>query len=172
MRHILIIILSLAVFTSCMTRKKCMQYCEAKAKTHITDTNTYIERLRDTTIVIPPDSTIIQALLECDSLGKVRIKELEEAKGKGLVTVIEYRDNVIYVKTKIDENKIRLKYLDIFKGRILTKTVVQTVEVKRPINKFFFWGFIVGWGIIAIYLLLWYLRRRYKLLFGISKNYD
>ena len=172
MQRLIILILSVLLFTSCMTRRKCQQYCDAMNRSHITDTNTYVEKVRDTTIVVPPDSAIIQALFECDSIGQIHIKELHELKSKGLETKVEYGNNTVYLYMRTDENKIRLKYLDIFKGRILTKTVVNTVEVKRPINKFFLWASISGWGIIILWLIFKYLRIRFRLLFGINKNYD
>lgn len=59
-----------------------------------TDSIIISQTLRDTTIIARPDSSMIQALIECDSLGWARIKEIQRYQAgehlKQTITNTEY----------------------------------------------------------------------------------
>jgi hypothetical protein len=50
------------------------------SSTAVTDTEVVREVLRDTAFIVGADSAMIQALIECDSLGRARIREIAALK--------------------------------------------------------------------------------------------
>ena len=44
---------------------------------------------------LPPDSTVITALFECDSLNKVNMKMFEELKAKGLISSFSFENGIL-----------------------------------------------------------------------------
>lgn len=92
--------------------------------------------VRDTTVIIRPDSSFIQALIECDSVGKARLKELLAYKaGNNLqVPVLTIKDNILTAKAKIDSTSIALSYIENHRERYANNDSIVTkiVEVNRP----------------------------------------
>lgn len=52
---------------------------------------------------VAPDSSIFQALFDCDSLNNVRIREINDLKSKGINTEFVFRDNTLYYRTDRDK---------------------------------------------------------------------
>ena len=83
MKNIYIIIGILLCLSSCrVTRDRCNQLYPPVV-THSSDTVVQVkETVKDTTIYIPADEASLTALIECDSLNQVVIRELKNEVGK------------------------------------------------------------------------------------------
>jgi hypothetical protein len=104
-----------------------------------------IERL--VPVRIPADSAAVRALLECDSMNRVRIKELSESKSKGIESDISLSTNEqgdaelnYNVKTVPDTVYIPAK------DSIIYKDVPVYVTIEKPVN------FLTGWQWAQVYL--------------------
>ena len=101
----------------------------------MTDTVTVSERVRDTVIVIERDESMIQALLECDSMGQVRMKELMAYRAGNRLHPpdLQLRDNIITATADCDSLAIYLQLKDRYERHVTAhqQTVVQTIEVNR-----------------------------------------
>lgn len=99
---------------------------------------TQSETIRDTVIQVAADSAIIRALLECDSLGQVHIRELLEYQAGSRLRPpkINVTDNVLTATSSVDSMSIYLTFKERLEQRISTKTsdttTEKTVEVNRP----------------------------------------
>lgn len=93
----------------------------------------YTERLVDTTIIIEKDSSLVRALLECDSLNQVRIKEIISYKSGRNISppVVTIKDNILTSTARTNEQKLLLYYKDMYREAILKQsmTISRTVEV-------------------------------------------
>lgn len=131
-------------------------------KSDVRDTVTVTEVLRDTVVRIAPDSAMIRALLECDSVGQVRLRQLLEYEtGERLQPPnVQIRNNVLTASAKTDSMAIYLALRDRFEKRfsMQTETIVKTVEV----NRLTVWQkFRLRLGEISGLLLLVWLGRRF-----------
>ncbi len=113
--------------------------------------------LIDTLVREVNDSSMINALLECDSLGRVQLQELEILKGEAAASEMTLQENRIKVETRW-----KTKYVDRLEYVRDTITLVEVQEVIKPdpyIPKFF-WGcaifavLVLGWGIVRLILRL------------------
>lgn len=99
-----------------------MQSCCHKIYPHTTEvtekTETVKEILRDTVIMVQPDSSILQALVQCDSTGRARLQEIkalkESARLQQTISIEPepqpLKPTVITVKATVDSMGIYLKY--------------------------------------------------------------
>lgn len=101
----------------------------------ITDTTVIVETLRDTVIRFEADSSMLRALLECDSLGQVQIKRLLEWRGGDKLKPPEFKikDNILEIKAANEAyNKvIQLNEKLITQLRSRSRQDVQYIEVNR-----------------------------------------
>lgn len=87
---------------------------------------------RDTVVVIRPDSTILSALVECNTRGEARLLEIEQLRNTlRAQTTLRLEDNRLEVKTVVDSMEIYLTLRDRIKEteKVKTITVTETVEV-------------------------------------------
>lgn len=96
---------------------------------------TVIEHVRDTVIVIESDESMIQALLECDSVGQVRMRELKEYQAGSRLPppALHLKDNILTASASCDSLSIYLQLKDRYERHISAheQTSVQTIEVNR-----------------------------------------
>jgi hypothetical protein len=108
--------------------------------------------------VVPADSSLIVALLECDSLGNVLLKELMTLQGQRVRQDIMLRNNTITVGAYADSVLVHLKYRLIYE-RKLQKAISDLkasvkVEKKKPPAfwlKFLAWSGAIAW----VTLIVW-----------------
>lgn len=117
----------------------CAVGCKVQAPIARTDTVTKTvisEVIRDTTVYIV-DSAGFRAALICDSLGQVRVKQVEQYyAGIFVKPKIVIKDNYVQVDCKIDSGAVYVAW----KQRTeTTEQKVTTVKVPPPVN------FITGW---------------------------
>ncbi len=138
--------------------------------TQTSNTVTEKEIVRDTIIQIKPDSSMIRALIQCDSTGRARLQEIqtlrESARLQQSISIDQdsepYKTTAITVQTKVDSMGIYLKYKERFKEETkietIEKIITKETNILKPWQKF-----LMNIGAISIIVLLLYLT------FGISK---
>lgn len=94
------------------------------------------ERIVDTIRLTEPDSAMVTALFECDSLGRVRLREIELYKGREASQEFTFADNSLRIETRW-----RTQFIDRFHEIRDTLTVVETRTETRFVTKIplFFW---------------------------------
>lgn len=121
----------------CVTSCKVTRHLKSNKDTVQTDSIVIKEIVRDTTIIVEADSSMLQALIECDSLGQAHIKELLKYKaGERLKppTVI-IRDNMLTATVNTDSLEIKIQWLERvlehYKNNVQTITDIKYIEVHR-----------------------------------------
>lgn len=114
--------------------------------------------MRDTTVVVPADSSAIFALLECDSLGNVLLKELTTLQGQRVTQDLILRNNTLTVLAYADSVLVDLRYRLIYE-RKLQKAIQEfkasvKLEKKKPPAfwlKFLSWSGAIAWVAITVW---------------------
>ena len=148
-----------------------MQSCCHKLYPHtteVTDTKESVtETIRDTVIMVQPDSSIMQALIQCDSTGRARLQEIKALKESArLQQTISmepepqpYKPTVITVKATVDSMGIYLTY----KERNKETAQIQKIEtiIEKEVNVLKWWQkAFIGLGIASCtILILWIVIR-------------
>ena len=134
------------------------QGCCPKLYHHITENTerivTVTETVRDTVIQVRPDSSIVQALIRCDSTGRARLEEIQTLRqSERLRQTLSLQDNRLTAKATVDSMGIYLTYKDRYKE----EQKVQTIEIviEKEINILRWWQKALMWaGVINTILLL------------------
>lgn len=106
---------------------------------HKVDSVVIRETVRDTVVTIRPDKSVIRALLECDSLGQVRLRELIEYQAGERVRPpkIGIRDNVLTATAEVDSLTIYMRLKDRYERHVSQSAEKQTVVVE--VNRLTWW---------------------------------
>ena len=136
LQDIIKISIIIILLCSCSTTKK----FETEIKTE------YIETVKDTTIYIT-DEAYFRAYLECDSMNRVVIKELENKAGKLIKQDVKYIDKYITVQAEIDSQAVYISWKETHDIK-KEKEYVNVEVVKKVYPK---------WLIMAIALTILYL---------------
>ena len=117
------------------------------------------EVVRDTVIQVQPDSSILQALIQCDSTGRARLQEIQTLKESARLQQsikmeadpLPYQPTVITVKATVDSMGIYLTYKDRFKE----STEVREIEtiIEKEVNIIYWWQKVLMWIGIVFSLL-------------------
>lgn len=116
---------------------------------------------------LPPDSTVITALFECDSLNRVNMKMFEELKAKGLISVTSFDNGILKFRLIQPPNTIYVPAKDSIIERdipVLYYIPSPPVIVYKQTDKQVVFGvlgqiFSVLFGLVTIYgLLKWKLK--------------
>ena len=75
------------------------------------------ERIIDTVTKVVPDSALIRALLECDSLGQVHIRDLYTENGRLVKLNMELRDNLLRLRAQV-ESQERVREVILWSSKI------------------------------------------------------
>lgn len=135
--------------------------CRTTAPPQIVEVKTEkTTRIVDTLVKVVPDSSLLQALLECDSLGRVQMRQISDMQLKGIGLDVKVKDNNLSVKAK-GSDKARV--------RTITDSVYIEKPVKVPypveVNNISSWQWFQIWcGRIACLMVLLYLG--YRMLTG------
>ena len=127
------------------------------------------EVVRDTVIQVQPDSSILQALIQCDSTGRARLQEIQTLKESARLQQsikmeadpLPYQPTVITVQATVDSMGIYLTYKDRFKESVETREIETIIE--KEVNILHWWQKTLMWaGIIAIIgICIKFVARRY-----------
>ncbi len=101
-------------------------------------TITITETIKDTVIQVQPDSSIIQALIRCDSTGRARLEEIRTLKESARVQqTLALKDNRLMAKAIVDSMWIYLTY----KERHKEEQHIQTIEtiIEKEVNVIKWW---------------------------------
>ena len=121
------------------------------------------EVVRDTVIQVQPDSSILQALIQCDSTGRARLQEIQTLKESARLQQsikmeadpLPYHPTVITVKAAVDSMGIYLTYKDRFKESVETREIETIIE--KEVNILHWWQKLLMW-IGVIFSLLFALK--------------
>ena len=126
---------------------------------------TVTETVRDTVIQVQPDSSVVEALICCDSTGRARLEEIQTLRQSARVQqTLSLKDNRLTSKAVVDSMGIYLTYKD----RYREEQKVQTIEtvVEKEVNILHWWQKALMWAgalaclTIVIMVLLKFLRIR------------
>lgn len=141
-----------------------MQSCCHKLYPHTTEvtekTESVTETIRDTVIMVQPDSSIIQALIQCDSTGRARLQEInalkESARLQQTISIEPepkpYKPAVITVKATVDSMGIYLTYKERYKETAQIQKIETVIEKEVNVLKWWQKLFIIL-GIVFIFLI-------------------
>ena len=142
-----------------------MQSCCHKLYPHTSEVTekkeTVTEVLRDTVIMVQPDSSILQALVQCDSTGRARLQEINALKESArLQQTIKidpdpkpHKPTVITIKTHVDSMGIYLIYKESYKESAELQQIETVIE--KEVNILKTWQKILMWlGALAILWIL------------------
>ncbi len=93
-------------------------------------TVTVKETLRDTTVIVEPDTASVKALLECDSLNQVVMKELDVVKGRKIAPQVKFRDRVLEITMPVDSEAVYFSWKERHKIESEKVTVTKVVKEK------------------------------------------
>ena len=141
--------------------------CCPKLYPHTTENTerivTVTETIHDTVIQVQPDSSIVQALIRCDSTGRARLEEIQTLRqSERLRQTISLQDNRLTAKATVDSMGIYLTYKD----RYREEQKVQTIEtvIEKEVNILRWWQKALMWagGIAIVALIVFILLRLVK----------
>ncbi len=99
-------------------------------------TTTITETLHDTIITIQPDSSMIQALVECDSTGQAYLRQIHQLKaGTQIRQTIHLEGGRLTATSAIDSMSIYLTYKDRYQTTETSRTETSTITVTTNILK-------------------------------------
>ena len=142
-----------------------MQSCCHKLYPHTTEvtekTESVTETIRDTVIMVQPDSSIMQALIQCDSTGRARLQEIkalkESARLQQTISIEPepkpYKPAVITVKATVDSMGIYLSYKERYKETAQIQKIETVIE--KEVNILKTWQKVLMWlGALTIQWIL------------------
>ena len=143
------------------------QGCCPKLYPHTTENTerivTVTETVRDTVIQVCPDSSIVQALIKCDSTGRARLEEIQTLRqSERLRQTISLQDNRLTAKATVDSMGIYLTYKDRYKEEQKVQTIETVIE--KEVNILRWWQKALMWagGIAIVALIVFILLRLVK----------
>lgn len=124
-------------------------------------TVTVTETVRDTVVHVRPDSTIVRALIRCDSTGRARLEEirmLRESSRLQQTLAVEspaepYQPTAVTVRAVVDSMGIYLTFRERHREEQQTRTVETVVE--KEVNVLRWWQTALMWmGGMSLFGLL------------------
>lgn len=157
------------LLTTLLVLQSCCPKFYPQTTTTVEHVEVVKEVVRDTVIQVQPDSSILQALIQCDSTGRARLQEIQTLKESARLQQsikmesepLPYQPTAITVKTVVDSMGIYLTYKDRFKESVETREIETIIE--KEVNVMYWWQKLLMWaGIIAIIsICLQFVIRRY-----------
>ena len=96
-----------------------------------TDTVIITEIDRDTALFTLPDSALIRAYFECDSLNRVVMTRLEQQSGRKVEQVVLWKNSIIEVIAAIDSQEVYFAWKE---KHVLEKKAEQSVVIEPAKN--------------------------------------
>lgn len=122
--------------------------CSPKLYPHKTENTEHIvtvtETIRDTVIQVQPDSSIVEALIRCDSTGRARLEEIRTLRQSARIQqTLSLNDNRLTSKAVVDSMGIYLTYKDRYKEEQKVQTIETVIE--KPVNILHWWQKALMW---------------------------
>lgn len=129
--------------------------CSPKLQPHVSENVAHEvvekEMVRDTVVQVQPDSSIVQALIRCDSTGRARLEEIRTLRESSRMRQTlaaksparPYQPMSVTVKAVVDSMGIYLT----FKERYREEQHVRTVEtiIEKEVNVIKWWQKVLMW---------------------------
>ena len=134
---LLLFLLAFLLATSCRTAR-----VTQSTQTHTADSVLVVETIRDTIVKVQADSSLIRALIECDSAGRATIRRLLEYQAGERLKPPEIsidENNVLTAKAQVDSLAIYLHLKERYEKNtsIHTQAAKETVIVE--VNRLTWW---------------------------------
>lgn len=142
MKKLLVLGCFLTMLWACRTGKPAMVSSSDSTQSEIR--TKYVEIIKDSTVFIDPDSSLLQALLACDSNGQVMLKNLlSYQNGKhAKVPEVAISNNKLTVKSRVDSFSIyfwwKLTHASSDSSHYREKKTVITMPPERV-------NYVTGW---------------------------
>lgn len=153
-------ILSLLFLSGCVTREKCQKYFPPEVRSHDSVYTEYKEFIRDSLVVLPPDSSWLKILLDCKR-GQARMEQIiaYRAGHNSGIPKVSVNDNLLTVKCRCDTASIILLLKDrYFKTESLREKTVTPqplmVNYLKSWQWFFLYSGIALWAMALIIVLI------------------
>ena len=158
------------LLTTLLVMQSCCPKIYPSSTEVIERTEVVKEVVRDTVVQVQPDSSILQALIKCDSTGRARLQEIQTLKESARLQQsikmesepLPYQPTAITVKTVVDSMGIYLTYKDRFKESTESREIETIVE--KEVNILYWWQKALMWIGIVFSLLfalkLYFLLKR------------
>lgn len=143
--HTFFLFILITLFSSCATRERCARFFPQSQETSTHSETVIREIVRDSLIPIPPDSSWLKALLECDSAGNVLLRQITELQaGQRVKPSITLTGNILKVDCKVDSAAVYFSWKERHITKATDSLVFKTTTV--PVN------FVTDWQSFQIYL--------------------
>ena len=153
MKKLFLILLVILTVSSCVTTKQRLKICN-ECKTHTTEYVRDSIYIKDTVVNVKADSSYVEALLECDSLGNVRLKELTGLQGKLINLQASLKNNKFTAKAKTDTIKVYVPGSTEIRYRFKDKIVERPVTIYK--DYWWKWPLLIWAGLVTLFLLVKY----------------
>jgi len=156
MKKILTLILLVGLF-SCNAEKRAARHCaKCPTKTEFIRHDSIVEKIKDTTVYVGSDSSLVWAYILCDSANQSYLKEIKILSSRGVKTQFYWKHDTLYFKTTIDSTAIYLHFKDKFKSSTENKTTV----IEKKVLYIAWWVWVLaGISAIIIFILGFFLRK-------------
>lgn len=140
------------LLTTLLVLQSCCPKFYPQTTTQVEHFEVVKEVVRDTVIQVQPDSSILQALIKCDSTGRARLQEIQTLKEstrlqqsiKIEAEPLPYQPTVITIKATVDSMGIYLTYKDRFKESVEVREVETIIE--KEVNILYWWQKLLMWA--------------------------
>lgn len=113
--------------------------------------------LRDTVVVSPADSCLMEALLECDSNGQALLSRvLSLQTGRRVTQQVELKENHLRVQSQVATDSIpaQLKDMQVTVQEEKVVTVERVINVVKGYQWFFIYSGFVFWVLVVAGLVI------------------
>lgn len=158
---------SIRLLTTLLALQSCCPKFYPQTTTTVEHFEVVKEVVRDTVVQVQSDSSILQALIQCDSTGRARLKEIQTLKESARLQQsikmeadpLPYQPTVITVKATVDSMGIYLTYKDRFKESVETREIETIIE--KEVNILHWWQKLLMWlgGIVLTVGAGWVIGR-------------
>lgn len=135
------------IATAVLSLSACKARRPTTTRSEIQTDSIYVrEVIRDTAIIVQADSSLMRALVECDSAGQARLKELLYLRTGRYVSspVVTIRNNVLTATAKVDSFAV---YARLF-ARFTEKAKAREVTTQKTVyvNQLRWWQKMLMWA--------------------------
>jgi hypothetical protein len=160
MKNLFLILSILIILAGCKVFEK-------QVTATITVHDTLKETIRDTLVKGISDTASIRALMKCDSLGNVYIKELYEYQsGHKIQVKTEFKDRWFTISCIVDSQNVYMKLKDRYKSTSKDTTIIKTIPVnslnwyQKIAVKSFTYALIFILLLLISFIIYWFKFRR------------
>ena len=150
-RAFFITVVLAVVLSGCATQKKCWKRFPPQVK----DSISYVEKLRDTIINLPADSSMAQYLIECEQTNEglmAKVTEYKMIAGKLLqAPSATVTGNILTATAFMPQQGVRVQYKEIHYSAVKSQVFVKITNQLTGLQNFLVW---VGGGFLALLFLI------------------